>query len=71
MSYLLQIMRKVENRGFIFRIDFNGFMSEMASDIGRSGASVGASVGAVGAGSSSVVSTASSGYNRGGIAGKS
>jgi hypothetical protein len=36
----------------------------MASDIGRSGASVGA-------GSSSVVSTASSGYNRGGIAGKS
>lgn len=67
MSYLLQIMRKVENRGFIFRIDFNGFMSEMASDIGRSGASVGA----VGAGSSSVVSTASSGYNRGGIAGKS
>lgn len=37
MSYLLQIMRKVENRGFIFRIDFNGFMSEMAADIGSSG----------------------------------
>ena len=35
MSYLLQIIRKVENRGFIFRIDFNGFMSEMSSDIDR------------------------------------
>jgi hypothetical protein len=46
MSYLLQIMRKVENRGFIFRVDFNGFMSEMASEVATGGQ--GSSVGAAG-----------------------
>ena len=29
--YLFHIMRKVENRGLLFRIDFNGFMSNMSS----------------------------------------
>ena len=32
VAYLLQVMRKVENRGFIFRLDFNGFMSQLAED---------------------------------------
>jgi Gamma tubulin complex component C-terminal len=34
ISYLFQVMRKVENRGFMFRLDFNGYLSELASDIG-------------------------------------
>lgn len=29
LSYLFQLMRKIENRGFIFRLDFNGFLSEL------------------------------------------
>jgi hypothetical protein len=32
VAFLLQVMRKVENRGFIFRLDFNGFMSQLAED---------------------------------------
>ena len=31
MWHLLQLMRKLEHRGFLFRIDFNGFMSEMGA----------------------------------------
>ena len=31
ISFLFQVMRKVENRGFIFRLDFNNFLSEMAT----------------------------------------
>ena len=31
--YLFQIMRKTENRGLLFRIDFNGFMSHLSSDL--------------------------------------
>jgi Gamma tubulin complex component C-terminal len=34
ISYLFQVMRKVENRGFMFRLDFNGYLSELANDIG-------------------------------------
>lgn len=34
ISYLFQIMRKVENRGFIFRLDFNGYLSNMAQEMG-------------------------------------
>jgi gamma-tubulin complex component 4 len=30
LSYLFQLMRKIENRGFIFRLDFNGFLSELS-----------------------------------------
>ena len=30
VAFLLQVMRKVENRGFMFRLDFNGFMSQLA-----------------------------------------
>ena len=45
VSYLFQLMRKVENRGFIFRLDFNGFISEVSdsfspaagADVSRSG----------------------------------
>lgn len=29
VSYLFQIMRKVENRGFMFRLDFNGYLSSL------------------------------------------
>ena len=29
VSFLFQIMRKVENRGFMFRLDFNGFLSSL------------------------------------------
>ena len=29
--YFFQIMQKVENRGFVFRLDFNGYLSQMAS----------------------------------------
>ncbi len=28
LSYLFQYMRKVETRGFLFRLDFNGFLSQ-------------------------------------------
>ena len=35
VSYLFQIMRKVESRGFIFRLDFNGFMSELCATISK------------------------------------
>ena len=27
VAYLFQVMRKIENRGFMFRLDFNGFLS--------------------------------------------
>jgi hypothetical protein len=27
-------MRKVENRGFMFRLDFNGYLSNMAQEMG-------------------------------------
>lgn len=37
ISYLLQIMRKVENRGFMFRIDFNGFLSRVAMESNSNG----------------------------------
>lgn len=30
VSYLYQVMRKVENRGFIFRLDFNGYLSNLS-----------------------------------------
>jgi hypothetical protein len=30
LSYLFQLMRKIENRGFIFRLDFNGFLSDLS-----------------------------------------
>jgi len=33
ISYLFQIMRKVENRGFMFRLDFNGYLSTLANEI--------------------------------------
>ena len=28
MTYLFNIMRKVDSRGFMFRLDFNGFLSK-------------------------------------------
>ncbi len=31
MSFLFQIMRKVENRGFMFRLDFNNYLSGLAA----------------------------------------
>lgn len=31
VSYLLQLMKKIENRGFVFRLDFNGYLSLVAS----------------------------------------
>lgn len=34
ISYLFQIMRKVENRGLMFRLDFNGYLSALSEDIG-------------------------------------
>ena len=34
ISYLFQIMRKVENRGLIFRLDFNGYLSSLSEEIG-------------------------------------
>ena len=34
MSYLFQIMRKVENRGLMFRLDFNGYLSALSEDMG-------------------------------------
>lgn len=30
VSYLLQLMKKIENRGFVFRVDFNGFFSQLS-----------------------------------------
>ena len=32
VSYLFQFMRKVESRGFLFRLDFNGFLSQASSN---------------------------------------
>ena len=29
ISFLFQVMKKVENRGFMFRLDFNEFLSKM------------------------------------------
>jgi Gamma tubulin complex component C-terminal len=34
ISYLFQIMRKVENRGLMFRLDFNGYLSALSEDMG-------------------------------------
>ena len=34
ISYLFQIMSKVENRGLIFRLDFNGYLSALSEEIG-------------------------------------
>ena len=34
VSLLFQVMRKVESRGFIFRLDFNNFLSNAARDYG-------------------------------------
>jgi hypothetical protein len=31
--YFFQIMQKVENRGFVFRLDFNGYLSQLASSL--------------------------------------
>lgn len=33
LSFLLQFMRRVESRGFLFRLDFNGFLSQQCYDI--------------------------------------
>ena len=33
ISYLFQVMRKVDNRGFMFRLDFNGYLSALANEI--------------------------------------
>ena len=37
ISFLFQIMRKVENRGFMFRLDFNGYLSTLANEISAGG----------------------------------
>jgi hypothetical protein len=34
ISYLFHIMRKIESRGFMFRLDFNGYLSALAQDFG-------------------------------------
>ena len=34
ISYLFQVMRKVENRGLMFRLDFNGYLSTLSEEIG-------------------------------------
>lgn len=31
LSHLFQVMRTVENRGFLFRLDFNGFISNLVA----------------------------------------
>ena len=31
--YIFQIMQKVENRGFMFRLDFNGYLSQTATSL--------------------------------------
>lgn len=31
VSYLLQLMKKIESRGFVFRVDFNGFFSKVSN----------------------------------------
>ena len=33
VTFLFQIMRKVESRGFMFRLDFNGFISKISMDL--------------------------------------
>jgi hypothetical protein len=33
ISYLFAIMRKVESKGFMFRLDFNGYLSNIVADI--------------------------------------
>jgi hypothetical protein len=39
VSLLFQVMRKVESRGFVFRLDFNGYLSNAALEhIGHGGA---------------------------------
>lgn len=35
LTYLLQFMKKVESRGFLFRLDFNGYISQHAMDLGH------------------------------------
>ena len=34
LSYLFQIMRKVENRGLLFRLDFNEYLSTLSEELG-------------------------------------
>jgi hypothetical protein len=34
ISYLFQVMRRVENREFMFRLDFNGYLSTLTNDLG-------------------------------------
>jgi hypothetical protein len=34
ISYLFQIMRKIESIGFMFRLDFNGYLSSLVQDFG-------------------------------------
>jgi len=33
VTFLFQIMRKVDSRGFMFRLDFNGFISKVAMEL--------------------------------------
>lgn len=33
VTFLFQIMRKVDSRGFMFRLDFNGYISKVAMEI--------------------------------------
>jgi hypothetical protein len=33
LEYLLQFMKKIESRGFLFRLDFNGFLSQHCVDL--------------------------------------
>jgi hypothetical protein len=32
ISYLIQIMKKTENKGFLFRLDFNGYLSQVVAE---------------------------------------
>ena len=34
ISYLFQIMRKIENKGFMFRLDYNCYLSSLANELG-------------------------------------
>ena len=43
MAFLFQVMRKAENRGFMFRLDFNGFMSTATTTTTSTATSAGAS----------------------------
>ena len=36
VAYLFQVMRKVENRGFMFRLDYNEYLSTLAASEGSS-----------------------------------